>query len=79
MNIINQYFARIDKKLDIIMSMLKSSPASNHSLSSLDTEFLNKFPINDIDTLKRLDDMFKNDEVHMAKLVTIIGCVKCDC
>lgn len=63
------YFARIDKKLDVILDLIKNHPRSNYSFSTLDTTFLDSFPIKDIETLKNMDEMFRNDQEYMAKLV----------
>lgn len=66
---LNLYLTRIDKKLDVILDLLKHHPASSNYSSSIDTTFLNNFPITDVETLKNLDEMFKNDQEYLTKLV----------
>jgi len=65
---LNLFLTRIDKKLDVILDLLKHHPSSNYS-PMLDTTFLNKFPLNDVETLQQLDDIFKKDQEYMTKLV----------
>lgn len=64
------YLTRIDKKLDVILDLLKHHTSSNSNYSSMtDTTFLNNFPVNDVETMQQLDEMFKKDQDYMTKLV----------
>lgn len=64
------YFTRIDKKLDIIIDYMKSNPNSSNSRSSemLDQTFLNNFPMNDLECLKKLHESLKTNDI-IIKLV----------
>lgn len=47
----NIYFTRIDKKLDAIMDLIKRNPSSNVKPPTLDSTFLEFFPLNDLESL----------------------------
>jgi len=66
---LNLYLTRIDKKLDLILDLLKHHPTTSNYSSSIDTTFLDNFPINDVETLKNVDEMFKKDQEYLTKLV----------
>lgn len=67
---LNLYLTRIDKNLDVILDLLKHHTSSNNNYSSMtDTTFLNNFPVNDVETMQQLDEMFKKDQEYMTKLV----------
>jgi len=67
---LNLYLTRIDKKLDVILDLLKHHTSSSNNYSSMtDTTFLNNFPVNDVETMQQLDEMFKKDQEYMTKLV----------
>ncbi|KAF0704238.1 Uncharacterized protein FWK35_00030234, partial [Aphis craccivora] len=70
---LNLYLTRIDKKLDVILDLLKHHTSSSNNYSSMtDTTFLNNFPVNDVETMQQLDEMFKKDQEYMTKLTNLI-------
>lgn len=65
----NMNFTRIDRKLDVIIDFIKRNPGSNvQLLSTVDSKFLSYFPMNDLESLIKMDKLLKNDEM-MTKLV----------
>lgn len=67
----NMYFNRIDKKLDVIFELIQKTQTNSASMNGVDTIFLKHFPVNEIETLKILDDKFKTDSDFKSKLVGI--------
>lgn len=79
LNVTNMFFTRIDKKLDIVIDYIKRNPNSNIQASSLDSTFLNYFPMNDVESLINMDALLKNDE-NISKLVntfTWLNIIRC--
>jgi len=60
------YLNRLDKKLDLVLERLSYS--SNSLWVPIDSDFLNSFPIKDIDCLKEVEEKIKNDD-YKTKMV----------
>lgn len=62
------YFTRLDKKSDAIMDYIQINPNSSVQ-PTLDTHFLELFPLNDVESVINFDEFLKTDE-NSTKLVT---------
>jgi len=64
----NLYLERIDKKLDIILALLKNQ-TNSAPLTAVDTHFLNSFPLKELEALKNVEEKLKSDDEFKSKLV----------
>jgi len=65
----NLYLDRIDKKLDIILALLKNQ-TNSAPLTAVDARFLNCFPLKELEALKNVEEKLKtDDELFKSKLV----------
>ncbi|XP_016664013.2 uncharacterized protein LOC107885092 [Acyrthosiphon pisum] len=66
------YMERIDKKLDIILNILQKNQTNSVPLTTVDTNFLNYFPLKELEALKDLEEKLKTDNEFKSKLVNLI-------
>ncbi|XP_050063202.1 uncharacterized protein LOC114125686 [Aphis gossypii] len=66
------YLERIDKKLDIILNLLQKNQTNNMPITAVDTNFLNYFPMKELEALKNVEEKFKTDNEFKSKLVNLI-------
>jgi len=67
------YMERIDKKLDIILNILQKKQTNSVPLTTVDTNFLNYFPLKELEALKDLEEKLKTDNEFKSKLVKILN------
>lgn len=67
------YMERIDKKLDIILNILQKNQTNSVPLTTVDTNFLNYFPLKELEALKDLEEKLKTDNEFKSKLVKILN------
>jgi len=60
------YLNRLDKKLDLILERLNYS--SNSARIPIDSDFLNNFPMKDINSLKEIKENIKSED-YKTKMV----------
>ncbi|XP_060848391.1 uncharacterized protein LOC132927816 isoform X1 [Rhopalosiphum padi] len=72
-NATNIYLNRLDKKLDLILERLNYS--SNSARIPIDSDFLNNFPMKDINSLKEIEENIKSEDykTKMKNLISSIG------
>jgi len=65
----NLFLERIDKKLDIILNLLQKTQTNTVPITAVDTNFLNFFPLKELETLKDFEEKLKTDDESKSKLV----------
>ncbi|XP_060846464.1 uncharacterized protein LOC132926144 [Rhopalosiphum padi] len=72
-NATNMYLNRLDKKLDLILERLNYSSYS--ARIPVDSDFLNNFPMKDINSLKEIKENIKSEDykTKMKNLISSIG------
>lgn len=61
-NSTNSYFTRMDKKLDIIISLLKNNSSAVNKVPLIDAQFLKLFPMKNESELYDVEEKIKTEE-----------------